>query len=161
MQGGVSPFACIVPGFLIAVALAVGGGLILVTCLRAAPSDSYRTRIEQLPLETPVYLSEPGIYLVRLSEGVIALDHNEPRREDVINGCFIRWREALEAEGRRGSFRSDCTGTLYDLRGMTLAGGGPPMRRHPATESDGTVTVSFKTCLDPAAGNAVVPCRPI
>jgi hypothetical protein len=157
-----SPFTCIAPGLLLAVAVAVGGALLFITCLRATPSTSYSTRIDALPQDTPVFLSGPGIYLVRLSDdGVVALDHNEQRREDVINGCVIRWKEALERDGRRGFFRSDCSGALYDLRGTPLDGTGPPMRRHPVTTTKDSITVDFRICQDPAAANATVPCKAI
>jgi hypothetical protein len=158
--GGLSPLTCAVPGFLIVVALAVAGGLLLVNCLRATPATSYTTRIEALPVDEPVFLSGPGIYLVRTAGGVIALDQHEPRREDASRGCVIRWREALERDGRRGFFRSDCTGTLYDLSGAPVEGAGPPMKRHPTRRDGDRVTVDFKACIDPSAGNAVVPCRP-
>lgn len=158
---GCSPLTCFVPGFLIAVAIAVGGGLVAVRCIRGAtPADSYSTRVEALPAETPVFLSDPGIYLVRLPEGVVALDHNEARHEDTVKGCVIRYRETLERAGHRGLFRSDCTGTIFDLMGVPLEGPAPPMKRHPITVDGDRVRVDFKVCMAPGEGNAVVACRP-
>lgn len=159
--GAVSPLTCILPGFLIVVAIAVGGGLLLVRCVTRSPADSYTTRVDALPEGVPVYLSGPGIYLVRSGTDVIALDQNEPRAEDASKGCVIRFREALERDGTRGLFRSDCSGALYDRQGQPLdPGGGPPMKRHPVTRTDASVTIPFKTCIDPGAGNATVPCKP-
>jgi hypothetical protein len=157
---GIYPAGCIVPGFLIVVALAVAGGLVLVNCLRAAPATGFSTKLESLPLNEPVFLSGPGIYLVRTETGVAALDFHEFRREDAGRGCVIRWREALERDGRRGFFRSDCTGAVYDLSGTPVDGGGLPMKRHPLTREGNRVTVDFRTCISPGEGNAVVPCRP-
>ena len=139
-----SRFACVVPGFLLVVAIAVGGGLVFVNCLRASPATSYTTRIEALPLETPVFLSGPGIYLVRLPSDVVALSQQEPQREDARPGCVIRWREAIEAAGRRGLFRSDCNGALYGLDGTPVTGTGPPMQRHPVRRDGEKITVDFK-----------------
>jgi hypothetical protein len=153
--------ACFVPGFLIVVAIAVGGGLLLINCLRATPSTRYTTRIDALPIDAPVFLSGPGIYLVRMADDVVALDNNEFRREDVLQGCVIRYRETLEAAGQRGVFRSDCTGALYGLDGTPIDGAGLPMKRHPVTRSGDRVTVDFTRCISPGEGGAVVPCRPI
>jgi hypothetical protein len=154
--------ACFIPGFLIVVAIAVAAGLLLVNCIRGpSASESYSTRIDALPEAVPVFLSGPGIYLVHAGNEVIALDHNELRREDIIQGCVIRFRETLEAGGRRGLFRSDCTGTLYDLDGAPLEGGSLPMRRHPVRRNGDRVTVDFTTCTSPGEGDAVVRCRPI
>ena len=136
--------ACIVPGLLIAIAIAVGGGLVFINCLRATPSDAYTTRIDALPDGEPVFLSGPGIYLVRRGEDVIALSHDEPRRESPSSGCAIRYRETLEAAGRRGAFRSDCTGVLYGLDGAPVDGAGPPMTRHVVKRDGGRVTVEFR-----------------
>lgn len=158
--GGVAPITCIVPGFLIVVALAVAGGLLLINCLRAAPATTFSAGVESLPLNEPVFLSGPGIYIVRSESGVAALDFNEFRREDAGRGCVIRWREALERAGRRGFFRSDCTGVVYDLTGTPVEGDGLPMKRHPVTRDGKRVTVDFQTCLSPGEGNAVVSCRP-
>lgn len=155
-----SRFACIVPGFLIVVAIAVGGGLVFVNCLRASPSTSYTTRIDALPLETPIFLSGPGIYLVRLPDGVAALSQYELRRDPANPSCVIRWRETLERAGRRGFFRSDCTGALYALDGSPVDGAAEPMKRHRLMGKGETITVAFATCLSPGQGNAVVPCRP-
>lgn len=152
--------ACLIPGFLLVVAIAVGGGLVFVNCLRASPSSSYTTKIDALPEGTPVFLSVPGIYLVRSGADVIALDHNELRREDTIQGCVIRYRETLEAAGRRGLFRSDCTGTLYGLDGTPLDGG-PPMKRHPVKRDGDRVTVDYTTCISPGEANATVKCKPL
>jgi hypothetical protein len=157
---GIYPITCIVPGFLIVVALAVAGGLVLINCLRAAPATSFGTSLEALPLNEPVFLSGSGVYVVRSEGGVVALDFNEFRREDAGRGCVIRWREALERDGRRGFFLSDCTGTVYDLNGTPVEGAGLPMKRHPVTREGKRVTVDFQTCVSPGEGNAVVPCRP-
>ena len=140
-----SRFACVVPGFLLVIAIAVGGGLVFINCLRAAPATSYTTPIDLLPPETPVFLSGPGIYLVRLPSGVVALSHHEPQRDDARPGCVIRWRETLEAAGRRGLFRSDCTGALYGLDGTPVAGTGPPMKRHPVKHNGEKVSVDLRT----------------
>jgi hypothetical protein len=154
--------ACFIPGFIIAVAIAVAAGLLLVNCIRGpSSSDSYSTRIDALPEGTPVFLSGPGIYLIRTGDQVTALDHNELRREDALQGCVIRFRETLEAGGRRGLFRSDCTGTLYGLDGLPLEGSDLPMKRHSITRDGDRITVDFKTCTSPGEGNAVVKCRPI
>ncbi|MGH2598605.1 MAG: hypothetical protein ACRDJ9_04375 [Dehalococcoidia bacterium] len=153
--------ACLIPGFLIAVAIAVGATFGVVSCLRASSATSYTTRIDALPPETPVFLSDPGIYLVRLPAGVIALDHHELRREDALEGCLIRWRETLESAGRRGLFRSDCTGTLYGLDGNPVEGSGLPMKRHPIKRDGDKITVDFESCISPGEGNAEVKCRPV
>jgi hypothetical protein len=153
--------ACAVPGLLIVIAIAVGGGLGYVRCLTASEADSYTTRIDALPEGEPVFLSGPGIYLVRRGDEVIALDHNELRREDAVQGCFIRYRETLEAAGRRGLFRSDCTGTSYGLDGVPVEGGGPPMKRHPVKRDGGKVMVDYATCLSPGEGDGAVRCRPL
>jgi hypothetical protein len=153
--------ACFIPGFLLAVAIAVGGGLVFINCLRATPSTRYTTEIEQLPLEQPVFLSRPGIYLVRLPDGVVALDHHESTREDALKGCFIRYRETLEFAGRTGLFRSDCSGMIYAIDGTPIQGPGPPMKRHPVTRDGDKITVDFDTCTTPGEGNAVVPCDPV
>jgi len=153
--------ACIVPGLVIVIALAVGGGLGYVRCLRASEADSYSTRVDALPEGEPVFLSEPGIYLVRRGAEVLALDIHELRREDAVRGCLIRYRETLEAAGRRGLFRSDCTGTLYGLDGTPVEGGGLPMKRHPVKRDGAEVTVDYTTCISPGEGNRVVRCRPV
>lgn len=154
--------ACFIPGFIIVVAIAVLAGLLLLNCIRGpSSSDSYSTRIDALSEGTPVFLSGPGIYLVRTGNDVVALDHNELRREDIIQGCVIRFRETLEAGGRRGLFRSDCTGTLYRLDGVPLDGNSLPMRRHPVKRDGDRVTVDFRVCISPGEGNATVRCRPI
>jgi hypothetical protein len=154
--------ACFIPGFIIVVAIAVLAGLLLINCIRGpSSSDSYSTRVDVLSEGTPVFLSGPGIYLVRSGNEVVALDHNELRREDFIQGCVIRFRETLEAGGRRGLFRSDCTGTLYGLDGAPLEGSGLPMKRHPVKRDGDRVTIDFRTCTSPGEGNAVVKCRPI
>ena len=153
--------ACFIPGFLIVVAIAVGGGLVFINCLRASPATSYSTRLDRLPPEEPVYLSGPGIYLVRLQDEVIALSQYEPPRPDSSSTCTIRWREALEHAGGRGLFRSDCTGALYQRDGTPIEGSVPPMRRH-LVKRDGEkvkVTVDFKTCIDPQQASARIPCR--
>ena len=160
VSGGISPVSCLVPGLLIAVAIAVGGGLTLINCLRASEATSFTSRIDALPPETPVFLSGPGVYLVRLPDGVVALDQNEFTREDRLKNCYIRWREALEREGTRGFFRSDCNGTLYDRRGLPAEGGGLPMKRHPVAVDGGKVRVDLQTCTSPGEGNRVVPCKP-
>jgi hypothetical protein len=152
--------ACIVPGLVIAIAIAVGVGLGYVNCLRATEADSYATRIDALPEGEPVLLSVPGIYLVRRGNEVVALDHNELRRDDALQGCVIRYRETLEATGRRGLFRSDCSGTLYGLDGVPVEGSALPMKRHPVERDGDTVTVDYTTCISPGEGNAVVSCRP-
>ncbi|MGD9893841.1 MAG: hypothetical protein AB7R89_08560 [Dehalococcoidia bacterium] len=153
--------ACFIPGFLLVVAIAVGGGLVLINCLRATPSTRYTTDVERLPLDQPVLLSRPGIYLVRTADEVIALDHHELNRADALQGCVIRFRETLAFAGRTGFFRSDCTGTIYALDGTPVQGPGPPMKRHPVKRDGAKVTVDFTTCTDPAAGDAVVPCNPV
>jgi hypothetical protein len=153
--------ACFIPGFLLVVAITVGGGLVFINCLRTTPSTRYTTQVDRLPLDQPVFLSIPGIYLVRTADEVIALDHHESNRENALQGCVIRFRETLEFAGRTGHFRSDCTGTLYALDGMPVQGPGPPMKRHPVKRDGGKITVDFKTCTNPSAGNAVVPCNPI
>ena len=150
--------ACIVPGLLIVIAIAVGGGLGYVRCLTASGPDSYTTRIDALPEGEPVFLSDPGIYLVRQGDEVIALAHHEPRREDALQGCFIRYRETLEAAGRRGLFRSDCTGTLYGLDGAAVQGDGLPMKRHPVERDGDRITVDFTTCTGPGEDSRLVEC---
>jgi hypothetical protein len=158
--GGGVPVTCIVPGFLIVVALAVAGGLLFVNCLRAAPATSFSAGVESFPFDEPVFLSGPGVYIVRSESGVAALDFNEFRREDTGRGCVIRWREALERDGRRGFFQSDCTGVVYDLTGSPVEGDGLPMKRHPVSRDGKRVTIDLLTCISPGEGNAVVPCRP-
>lgn len=153
--------ACFIPGFLLVVAIAVGGGLVFINCLRDSPSTRYTTQIEALPEGEPLFLSGPGIYLVRQADEVIALDHHVFTREEALQGCVIRYRETLEAAGRRGLFRSDCTDTLYDLDGTPVQGQGLPMKRHPVTRDGDRVTVDFETCISPGEGNAVVPCDPV
>ena len=153
--------ACFIPGFLLAVAIAVGGGLVFINCLRSTPSSSYSIEIERLPLEQPVFLSRPGIYLVRTADDVVALDNHELNRADALQGCVIRFRETLEFAGRTGFFRSDCTGTLYGLDGRPVEGSGPPMKRHPVKRNDSKIAVDFKTCTSPADGDTLVPCNPI
>jgi len=155
-----SRFACVVPGLLLVVAIAVGGGLVFINCLRASPATSFTTRITALPPETPVFLSDPGIYLVRLPDGVVALSHHESRREDTLQGCVIRWRETLEAAGRRGLFRSDCNGTLYGLDGVPVEANAASMKRHPIKRKGETITVDLRMCISPEADDAVAPCRP-
>jgi len=157
-EPSISRMACIVPGLLIVIAIAVGGGLGYVRCLTASGPDSYTTRTNALPDGEPVFLSDPGIYLVRRGDDVIALDHHEPRPEDALRGCFVRYRETLEAVGRRGLFRSDCTGTLYGLDGMAVQGDGLPMKRHPVEREDGKVTVDFRSCFSPGEEDRPVPC---
>lgn len=153
--------ACFIPGFLLVVAIAVGGGLVFINCLRATPSSRYTTEIERLPPEQPVFISRPGIYLVRLGDEVVALDHHESSREDALKGCVIRYRETLELAGRSGLFRSDCTGTVYALDGTPVEGSGPPMKRHPVTRDGGKVTIDFETCISPGEENAIVSCNPL
>jgi hypothetical protein len=160
-ERGLGRLACAVPGLLIVIAIAVGGGLGYVRCLTASAAESFTTRIDALPEGAPVFLSGPGIYLVRRGTDVIALDHNELRREDAVQGCVIRYRETLEVAGRRGLFRSDCTGTLYGPDGVPVEGGGPPMKRHPVKRDGDKVTVEYATCLSPGEGNAMVKCRPL
>jgi hypothetical protein len=153
--------ACFIPGFLLVIAIAVGGGLVFINCLRASPSSSYTTEVDRLPLGQPVFLSRPGIYLVRTADDVIALDHHEASRADALQGCVIRFRETLEFAGRTGYFRSDCSGTLYTLDGAPVEGPGPPMKRHPVKRDGGKITVDFNTCTSPPEGDTVVPCNPI
>jgi|SRR5215203_4894392 len=161
-EASLGRLACFIPGFVLIVALAVGGGLLLINCVRGPSSSStYTTRIDALPERIPVFLSGPGIYLVRAGDGVVALDHNELRREDAIQGCVIRYRETLEAGGRRGLFRSDCTGTLYGLDGAPLEGDGQPMNRHPVTASGESVTVDVTRCFRPGQADATVKCKPV
>ena len=152
--------ACFIPGFLIVVAIAVGGGLVFINCLRAAPATSYTTRLERLTPDEPVYLSDPGIYLVRLQDDVIALSQYEPLRPENSATCTIRWREALEHPGGRGLFRSDCTGALYQRDGSPVEGSGPPMRRHLVKRDGEKVTVDYRTCISPGEGNRAVWCKP-
>lgn len=159
-RGSRSSLTCIVPGFFIVVALAVGGGLMLVNCLRTAPATSYTTRAESVPADAPLFLSTHGVYLVRGSAGVVALDYNEPRPQNPDQTCIIRWRETVETAGRRGFFRSDCTGTLYDLDGSPVESRGPPLRRHPLTLSGQNVTVDLRRCTAPDEGGAIVRCKP-
>lgn len=155
-----SPVTCIAPGFFIVVALAVGGGLMLVNCLRAAPATSYTTRADAVPTDAPLFLSTYGVYLIRGASGVVALDYNEPRPQNPDQTCIIRWRETVESGGRRGFLRSDCTGALYDLEGAPVDGRGPPLRRHPVANSGQNVTVDLRRCIAPDEANASVSCKP-
>lgn len=153
--------ACFIPGFLIVVAIAVGGGLVFINCLRDSPSTRYSTDLRTLTPGVPVFLSGPGIYLVRLDDQVLALDHHEFRREDALQGCVIRYRETLETAGMRGLFRSDCSATLYALDGTPIEGPAPPMKRHPVMRDGNRITVDFEMCVSPGEGDAVVPCDPV
>jgi hypothetical protein len=159
--------ACFIPGFIIAVAIAVAAGLLLIDCIRGpSASTSYSTRVDALPEKAPVFLSGPGIYLIRSGNEVTALDHNELRREDAIQGCVIRFRETLEVAGHRGLFRSDCTGIVYGLDGAPLDGApldgtALPMKRHPVKRDGDRIIVDFKTCTSPGEANAVVRCNPV
>jgi hypothetical protein len=149
------------PAFVLLFAFAVLGiAFVAGLCIRGRPGDDFETRLDRLRPDDPVFVSSRGFYVVRLASGeVLALDQHELRREDHLAGCVIRYRETLAAGDRIGAFRSDCTGTLYDLTGRPIDGGGPPMRRHPVTVSGTTVTVKGKQCVDGATGRSV-PCKP-
>jgi hypothetical protein len=128
------------------------------TCIRGGGRSSFSTPIERLRPDEPVYVSTMGFYLVRLSSGeVVALSEQEARSEDRQSGCVIRYRETLQGAGRTGIFRSDCTGTLYDLTGTPIAGSAPPMKRHPVRRSGDRIIVNLKQCIE-GAGGAVVAC---
>src|SRR5262249_5138217 len=105
---------CVMPAFVLLFAFGVLGVVYLgATCIRGSRGDSFETPLERLAPDDPVFVSTRGLYVVRLSSGqVVALDEHESRREDHLKGCVIRYRETLEAAGRRGLFRSDCSGTL-------------------------------------------------
>lgn len=152
---------CLAPALVVLVGFGVlAVALLASTCIRGGSRSTYETPLERLRPDDPLYLSTQGLYLVRLNSGeVLALDHNESRREDYVNGCRIRWRETLAAAGRTGLFRSDCTGTLYDLTGTPVQGDAPPMKRHPVTLEKDTVKVALNTCTA-GAGGGPTPCKP-
>ena len=131
------------------------------TCIRGGERTTFTATLARFAPEDPVFVSSKQFYVVRLASGeVLALDQHEARREDHINGCVIRYRETLQAAGRTGLFRSDCTGTLYDRTGTPLDGSAPPMKRHPVTVSGAGIKVDVKTCTEGATGR-VVPCKPL
>ena len=131
------------------------------TCIRGGGRRStFEAPLSRFAPDDPVFVSTKGLYVVRLAAGeVLALDHNESRREDTINGCVIRYRETLQAAGRTGLFRSDCTGTLYDLTGTPVECAAPPMKRHPVKVEGNTLKVDLNTCTEGATGRTV-PCKP-
>lgn len=141
--------------FLIAVG-ALGAAAFVSLFVHGGPGDTFEADIARFAPDDPVFVSSRQFYIVRLSTGsVVALDTREGSREDQQRGCVIRYRETLQAAGRTGLFRGDCTGTLYDLTGAPIDGAGPPMKRHPVTVSSTTVKVDVKTCTDGATGRVV------
>ncbi len=157
-----SPTGCVMPAFVVLFAVGVLAVTFLgSTCVRGGgDSGAFEAPLARFAPDDPVYVSTKGLYIVRLASGeVIALDQNESRREDVINGCLIRYRETARAGGRTGLFRGDCTGTLYDLSGMPVEGASPPMKHHPVTVEGATIKVDVKACLDGKDGSPT-PCKP-
>lgn len=150
---------CLMPAFVLLFAVGVlAVAFVGATCIRGRPSSTYEAPLAQFAPDDPVFLSSRDVYVVRLASGdVIALDDHALSREDFLNGCSIRYRETLQANGRTGLFRGDCTGTVYDLTGTPIQGAGPPMKRHPVTVTDGTVKVDLTACTQ---GGATVPCKP-
>ncbi len=144
--------------FLFAVGV-LGAAAIVSLFVHSGPGDTFEANINRFAPDDPVFVSSRQFYLVRLSSGdVVALDSREGSREDQQRGCVIRYREMLQAAGRTGLFRGDCTGVVYDLTGAPIDGAGPPMKRHPVTISGTTVKVDVKTCTD-GPGGRVVTCK--
>lgn len=152
---------CAMPAFVLLFAVgALALAVLASTCITGRTGSTFEAPLSRFAPDDPVFLSSKQLYVVRLASGdVLALDARESRREDYVNGCVIRYRETLHAAGRTGLFRSDCTGTLYDLTGMPVEGSAPPMKRHPVTLSKDTLTVDLTTCTEGATGQ-VVPCTP-
>lgn len=150
-----------VPALVVLVAVGVLAVAFLAsTCVRGGEDTTFSAPLERFRVDDPVYVSSKGFYLVRLASGdVLALSDQEARRADRLSGCLIRYRETVQAAGRTGLFRSDCTGTLFDLTGTPVEGTAPPMKRHPLTVSGGKLNVDLTTCLDGANGQRV-RCKP-
>jgi hypothetical protein len=151
---------CVVPALAVLIAVGVlAVAFVGSTCVRGGRGTTFEADLAQFATDDPVFVSGRGFYLVRLSSGeVVALTEQEARREDRLNGCVIRYRETLQVSGHTGAFRSDCTGTVYDLKGLPLDGTAPPMKRHPVTVSGKTVKVDTSRCLD-GATRQTVACR--
>jgi hypothetical protein len=134
---------------------------LIYSCSHAPPVGSFSAPINRFPANSVTYLSSGRSYLVRMEDGsFLALSEVDADPANRLKGCVIRYRPDLTGAGKQGAFRDDCSGALFDLEGLAIEGGSPPMQRHPVQVTDRNVSVRFKICISGGpGGGAAEPCR--
>jgi hypothetical protein len=140
------------------VLLLAAAGFAIYSCARAPASGTFVDSVHHYPPDSVTYLASGRSYLVRLSGGsFLALSEVEADAADRQQGCVIRFRADLSADGQVGVFRDDCHGALFNREGIAVQGSAPPMQQHPVQVNGDAVSVNFRSCL--GSNSRPEPCR--
>ena len=136
-------------GLLLAVSLFIAAAIALSW---TAGSDGWErvTSVENLSADEPFYDQEHQVFLIRASDGVLALYARGPWRDEKVDFCRTS-----------GFFEAPLTGSMFDRHGIYYGGPAPRgMSRVPVRVEDGSVLIRPYDRLDGPPRKGPTPLEP-